>query len=81
MSARARGGLSTVGSRGCLSLCARLIHSMLHVANSDARLAMYVGFASAADLEDEQWWTDGFPQELQLRHALQVYRWLEGKHA
>ena len=42
---------------------------------------MYVGFASVTELEDEPWWENGFPKELQLRHALRVYRWLVDKHA
>jgi hypothetical protein len=47
---------------------------------SDAGLAMYIGFASAVELEDEPWWAEGFPEELQLRHALEVYRWLAREH-
>ena len=47
----------------------------------DAGLAMYIGFASAVELEDEVWWEAGFPEELQLCHAMAVYRWLADRHA
>ena len=42
---------------------------------------MYIGFASAAELEEEPWWETGFPEALLLCHALEVYRWLEQEQA
>ena len=47
----------------------------------DAGLAIYIGFASATELEDEAWWEEGFPEGLLLCHALAVYRWLASRHA
>ena len=45
---------------------------------ADASLAMYVGFASAVDLDEEEWW-EGFPEQLQLSHALAVCTVLQGR--
>ena len=44
---------------------------------ADASLKQYLAFSSDADLEEAEWFVQGFPEALELRHALSTYLLLQ----